>query len=445
MTLPSDAQVERFTPAAARQLQPIGATAAPADTPLRADGPIKHVFFIVRENRSYDQLLGDAGRGNSDPQLNVFDNTVTPNLHSIVERFPLMDNVYANSEASIEGHSWTAGASTSDYLNRNWVQEYGGRGRPNDFGVYSVTWPGNGFLFDQAERQHITYFNYGEGLADVWATIPDRNRSDAQLAEEKLVAANSDLGPPTTGCYPSDVTIGTAVNNAEIFDSSLPGGAPAGSFSHVDCFRARFAQQLAADAVPALSYLSLTSDHTRGTAPGFPTPTAMVADSDLAVGQIVDTISQSSIWSSSAVFVVEDDSQDGADHANAHRIPIAVVSPYARRGILLHTRYDLLSVVRSIELIVGLKPLSLNDALATPMYDAFTSKAVNAAPVPALTPQVNLLSRNQTTAPDSQVSARLPLGETDAVPQWQLDSILWHSVYGANSAPPPGPGADRGE
>ena len=109
-----------------------------------------------------------------------------------------MDNVYANSEASIEGHSWTAGASISDYLNRNWVQEYGGRGRPNDFGVYAVTWPGNGFLFDQAERQHISYFNYGEGLADVWATIPDRNRSDAQLAEEKLVAANSDLGPPTT-------------------------------------------------------------------------------------------------------------------------------------------------------------------------------------------------------------------------------------------------------
>ena len=109
MTLPSDAQVERLTPAAARQLQPIGATAAPADTPLRADGPIKHVFFIVRENRSYDQLLGDAGRGNSDPQLNVFDNTVTPNLHSLVKRFPLMDNVYANSEASIEGHYWTAG------------------------------------------------------------------------------------------------------------------------------------------------------------------------------------------------------------------------------------------------------------------------------------------------------------------------------------------------
>ena len=446
MSIPSDAQVLHLTPAAARQLQPVGATAAPSHTPLRADGPIKHVFFIVRENRSYDQLLGDAGRGNGDPKLSVFDKSVTPNLHSIVTRFPLMDNVYANSEASIEGHSWTASATTSDYLNRNWVQEYGGRGRPNDFGVYSVTWPGNGFLFDQAERQKISYFNYGEGLADVWPNVVDRNRSADQLAESRRVAAKSDLGPPTSGCFPSDVTIGTAVNNAEIFDSSLPAGAPAGSFSHVDCFRTRFAQQLAAGAVPALSYLSLTSDHTRGTAPGFPTPTAMVADSDLAVGQLVDTISHSPIWKSSAIFVVEDDSQDGADHVNAHRIPIAVVSPYARRGVVLHTRYDLLSVVRSVELIVGMKPLTLNDALAIPMYDVFTPRATNAEPVPALVPGIDLLTRNQTTAPDSATSAALRLGQPDLVPQSTLDAILWHSVYGADSTPPPpGPGANRGE
>jgi hypothetical protein len=214
----------------------------------------------------------------------------------------------------------------------------------------------------------------------------------------------------------------------------------------VDCFRARFARQLAANDVPALSYISLTSDHTRGTAPGFPTPTAMVADSDLAVGQLVDTISHSSIWSSSAIFVVEDDSQDGADHVDAHRIPVAVVSPYARRGIVLHTRYDLLSVVRSIELIVGMKPLTLNDALAIPMYEVFTPQPANAEPVPALVPGIDLLTRNQTTAPDSATSAALRLGQPDLVPQRELDAILWHSVYGADSTPPPpGPGANRGE
>jgi hypothetical protein len=187
----------------------------------------------------------------------------------------------------------------------------------------------------------------------------------------------------------------------------------------------------------------MTSDHTRGTQPGFPTPNAMVADSDQALGQLVETISHSSIWSSSAIFVVEDDSQDGADHVNAHRIPALVISPYARQGAVIHTRYDLLSVVRSMELILGMKPLNLNDALATPMYDVFTAKALNAAPVTAIPTRVNLLTRNGPAAPDSQWSATLALGRPDMVPQWQLDQILWHSAHGPDSEPPPpGPGAE---
>jgi len=187
----------------------------------------------------------------------------------------------------------------------------------------------------------------------------------------------------------------------------------------------------------------MTSDHTRGTQPGFPTPTAMQADADLALGQLVETVSNSPIWPSSAIFVVEDDSQDGADHVNAHRIPAMVISPYAKAGAVLHTRYDLVSVVRSIELIIGMDPLTLNDALATPMYDAFTATPDNAAPVAALPAQVDLLTRNDPASPDSQWSATLPLGQTDQVPQRVLDVILWHSVHGADSnPPPPGPGAE---
>ena len=222
---------------------PRDAQQAPAGTPLRADGPIKHVFFVVRENRSYDQVLGDVGRGNGDPHLAVFGKNVTPNLHALVTRFPLLDDVFANSEASIQGHYWTAAAIVPDYVDRNWVQEYGGRGRPNDFGVYAVTFPGNGFLFNQAERQDISYFNYGEGIAGDEPSVPDRNRSAALLEQEKLVAANSDLGPVLTadGTYPSDLTIGQAFGadpanplDGEIFDSSLPAGAPPGSYSHID-------------------------------------------------------------------------------------------------------------------------------------------------------------------------------------------------------------------
>lgn len=445
LTLPSDRAVRRATPAASRQLQPVPVQRAPAGTPVRPGGPIKHVFFIVRENRAYDQLLGDVSRGNGDPKLTVFGKAITPNLHALVSRFPLLDNVYANSEASIQGHYWTAAASVPDYVSRNWVQQYAARGRPNDFGVYAVSWPGNGFLFDEAERRHISYFNYGEGFGAAAATVPDRDRSPAQLRRMQRIAANSDLGPPITpdGCFASDLLIGTALDGRQIFDSSLPAGvSPKTATSHVDCFRQRFARQLAANAVPTFSYLTLTSDHTRGTEPGYPTPRAMVADSDQAVGELLDTISHSPVWSSSAVFVVEDDSQDGADHVDAHRIPVLVASPYARRGAVLHTRYDLVSVARTMELIMGMRPLSLNDALAAPMYDVFAPTRVNPEPVTGIRSTVDLLSANTPGAPWASMSRRLTLERPDSVSQAVLDRIIWASVHGAGSAPPPpGPGA----
>jgi YVTN family beta-propeller protein len=458
MPLPSDEEVKRLTPAALAQMQPVDAQVAPEGTPLRADGPIKHIFFVVRENRSYDQILGDDSRGNGSSQLTIFGKNVTPNLHSLVTRFPLLDSVFANSEASIQGHYWTAAAIVPDYVDRNWVHEYAGRGRPNDFGVFAVTFPGNGFLFNQAERQGITYFNYGEGIAGVAPTVPDRNQSDALRAEEKLVAANSDLGPILSpagtypddplavGTYPSDLLIGQDLDGKEVFDSSLPAGAPAGSRSHMDSFRARFEAQLAAGTVPTFNYLCLTCDHTRGTQPGFPIPVAMVADSDLAIGQLVDMISHSDIWSSSVIFIVEDDSQDGADHVDAHRIPVAVISPYAREGAVIHTRYDLLSVVRSMELIMGMTPLSLNDALATPMYDVFTSEPLNAEPVDAIPANIDLLEYNTQAAPWVALSAGLSLAQVDSVPQRTLDAILWKTVHGLDSTPPPpGPNAEYEE
>jgi YVTN family beta-propeller protein len=443
LPLPDDGQVRAMTPAASRQLVPTNAKAAPEGTPLRAGGPIKHVFFLVRENRTYDQLLGDVAAGNGDPKLTVFGKDVTPNLHALVARFPLLDATYANSEASIQGHYWTASAGVPDYVTRNWVHQYSGRGRPNDFGTYAVTWPGNGYLFNQAEKQGVSYYNYGEAFVGGYPQVPDRNRTPALLRKQAAVQTHSDLGPPFGGCFPGDMSIGQALDGGQIFDSSMPAGAPAGAYSRVDCFKARFAAQLAEGKVPALNYFSFTSDHTRGTQPGFPVPTAMVADSDLAIGQMVDIISHSSVWAESAIFIVEDDSQDGADHVNAHRIPVAVISPYARPGAVIHTRYDLVSVVRSMELILGMDPLSINDAAATPMYDAFTDQPVNSAPYTALVPNVDLMEMNTTASPDYEWSMSLPLESPDRVSQADLDIILWHSVYGAKSTPPPpGPGAE---
>ena len=444
---PSDSQVANtYTPIANAQVRPSNQQSPPAGTPLRPGGPIKHVFYIVKENRTYDQVLGDDSRGDGDSSLTLFGQGNTPNLHKLVHRFPLLDHFYANSEASIDGHFWTSAAKVSDYVEKNWFQNYGGRGRPYDFGVYSITFPQDDFLFDQADRDGISWFNYGEAIAGDVPVSSDKDRTPEILASENHKLSMSDLGP--NGCYPNDSSVGKdSITGQEVFDSSLPSGAPPNSESRYDCFNQRFTAQLATNSVPALNYLVLTNDHTRGLEPGARTPRAMVADNDLALGQIVDRISHSSIWPSSAIFVVEDDSQDGADHVDAHRTEAAVISPYARHGAVISNRYDQLSMIRSIELILGMQPLGLFDRLATPMYDAFSSTIQNLKPYDALPEQVDLLARNPDTAANRALSAGLDFDHgVDRVPQHKLDAILWKSVHGVDSTPPPpGPNAEPGE
>jgi hypothetical protein len=224
---------------------------------------------------------------------------------------------------------------------------------------------------------------------------------------------------------------------------SVPGttGFASGT-SRMDVFNGEFQQQVATGSVPSFNYLILPNDHTNGTTPGAYTPRALIADNDLALGQLVQTISHSSIWSQSAIFVVEDDSQDGADHVDAHRQPAFVISPWATKGVV-HTRYDQYSALRSAMMIVGLHPLSLNDALATPMYNAFTNGAApdTAGTVyNAVQPDQSLTETNSGSSPAAKMSAKLPFDKLDLVPQRVMDGILWRSVYGASSTPPaPGP------
>jgi hypothetical protein len=451
LATPSRDALTAMTPVATRQMVPVDRTQPPAHTPLRPNGPIKHVFLVVKENRTYDQILGDDPRGDGDPKLELFGPDVTPNMHKLVRRFPLPDHVYANSEASIDGHYWITAAMVSDYVQKNWMQFYARRDRPGDFGVYSVTWPGNGFLFDQALRQNIGFFNYGEAFAGN-VPVPDKDLTPAFAASVARKLAFSDIGVLTPGgvgpqpagsCYPSDRNItANIVALGHSFDGSRPPGASKAAASRFTCFENRFKQQLATNTVPAFNYLVLPNDHTIGTAPGRRTPKAMVADNDYGVGEVVDAVSHSKIWKSSAIFVIEDDSQDGADHVDAHRIPAAVISPYTKAGAVVHHRYDFLSVVRSIELILGMEPIGLNDAVAEPMYDVFTAAAGNAAPYRAIVPQQNRLQLNAADAPDGKLSASLDFSNIDQVPQRILDRILWHAVYGEDSTPPqPGPNA----
>src|SRR4051794_22972925 len=280
--MPGAAQLRTLTRIADVELLPTDHTDAPADTPLRPNGPIKHVFFIVRENRTYDQVMGDDPRGDGDAGLTLFGRQITPNAHAMASRFPLLDHVMANSATSADGHFWTSAAGVSNYVERTWSADYAGRGRPGD-GFFAVSFPQNGFLFDQAARQHISYFNFGEAVGGA-VEVPDKDITPELRAAQKDKAAHSDLGLPD-GCYPNDTYVALDLPiDAAIFDSTVPLGAPAGSQSRFECFRLKFLTQMARGQVPQFTYISLPNDHTVGTAAGRRTPRAMVADNDWALG-----------------------------------------------------------------------------------------------------------------------------------------------------------------
>jgi DNA-binding beta-propeller fold protein YncE len=442
LRFPSDKRIRSLTPAADRQIHPVNEQSPPAHTPIRAGGPIKHVFYVVKENRTYDQVLGDVGRGRGDPNLTLFGKGITPNAHALVRRFPLLDHVYADSEASIDGHYWTAAGAVSDYVVKNWPQNYSGRGRPYDFGAYEVSAPPKGYIFQRALREGISFYNYGEALAGL-SPLPDKDRNASESAENAQVLSKSDI-QLNGGCYDSDVAIFNPVgaSSVDVYDSSLPPGAPATSHSRFDCFQTRFNQQLAANSVPTFNYITLPLDHTQGVKVGARTPNADVADNDWALGQFVDAISHSSIWDSSLILVMEDDSQDGADHVDAHRIPALVISPYTRRGAVVHDRYDQLSFLRTAEMIMGMKARNLAEALAVPLYHSISRYRDNPAPYNAIVPNVDMTATNPNTAANRRASKGLPLNVADQVPQHRLDAILWRYRHGPGSKPPPpGPNA----
>ena len=447
LAVPDASQLAALTRRADAQVLPADLTPAPAHTVVGPGSPIQHVFYVVRENRTYDQVFGRDPRGDGDPSLELFGDNgtagpsggITPNAHALSRRFPLLDHVYADSEVSIDGHVITSGAYATDFDLRSLHANYSNRGRVANLGQSPVTLPPNYFLFDQAVKQGISFRNFGEYSA---GNLPAANDGRSTYAQS---AAGTAVGYPLFfGCE----TAPSALTRPAVCDTDSGtvgvGGSPENS--RFDFFQAQFTAEVAAGQVPALTYLTLPNDHTNGVKKGYPTPSAMVADNDLGLGQLVQLISTSSIWKSSAIFVVEDDTQDGADHVDAHRMPSFVISPWARTGAVVHTRYDQLSVIRTIERILGLQPLSLGDALAEPIYDAFrpATSAPDLRPYQAITPKHSLVELNLATAPG--LEGQLPYEVRDLVPQALFDQALWHSVYGVDStAPEPGPGASLEE
>ncbi len=403
--VPADAQLAAYT-GQARACSPYAdsqlagtrnKTPASVAIPARIGdaSPIKYVLYIIKENRTYDQVFGDIAKGNGDPNLCLFGREVTPNQHALAEQFVLLDNLYCNGEVSQDGHPWSTSAICVDFQQRAWVLGYSGKGKLVETG--SVTDPKAGYLWQTAEKKGLSIRNYGEM----------RNH-------------------PSWGDKQSQAFVGKAGPNQP---------PPGRDTDRADIFIHEFDEFEKAGTIPRLMVMSLGENHTRGTTPGAFTPKAAVASNDLAVGKIVDAISHSSAWNEFAIFIIEDDAQNGPDHVDSHRTTGLVISPYTRRGYVDSTMYSTASMLRTMELILGLKPLTQYDASATPMFQSFTDRPDLSA-YTLLRARIDLNARNGAAAYGAKQSARMDWSEYDRIDEDALNRILWHSIKGAKAAMP---------
>ncbi|MFM1768475.1 MAG: hypothetical protein RJA22_1004 [Verrucomicrobiota bacterium] len=370
--------------------------------------PIRYCIYLIKENRTYDQILGDLPQGNGDPNLCLFPEKVTPNHHALAREFVLLDNFYVESEVSADGHEWTMGAYASDFVEKMWPLSYG-HNRHNKFpypseGNFAIARPAGGYLWDRAREAGVSYRSYGEFVRN--------GKTTNDPCTTKVAALRDHFDPGFRG-----------------FD-----------MDYMDIWRAdRFIAELRRyereGEMPRLQIVRLPNDHTSGTTAGKFTPTAAVADNDLAFGRLVEAVSQSRFWAQTAIFVVEDDAQNGPDHVDAHRTIAYVISPYARRAQVDSTLYSTASMLRTMELILGLKPMSQFDAVAAPMFHSFQAKP-DLRPYRARPAGVDLYERNQKTAWGAKESARMDFTREDAADDIRLNEIVWRSVRGAHHPMP---------
>jgi len=362
--------------------------------------PIKYVFYVLKENRTYDQVLGDMPQGNGDSSLCLFGKNVTPNAHAMSDAFVLLDNFYVDAEVSADGHNWSMAAYATDFVEKNWPYNYGGRGGNYDFdGSRPVANPTKGFIWDYCQRAGVSFRNYGEFMDNGYPTIPAL-KQDANYCKK----------------YP-----GWNLRIQDVYREQV--------FEH------DFDSLVANNAVRHFNTVYLPNDHTSGTSKGAYTPAAQVADNDLALGRLVDHISHSPIWKESAIFVLEDDAQAGPDHVDAHRSVAYVISPYIKRHAVNHTMYSTSGMLRTMELIVGLPPMSQYDAAATPMYDCFQAVA-DTSSYTACPAQIDINARNTAWNESARKSAGFDLSRADAVPDALLNDITWKAIKGEQSQPP---------
>ncbi len=376
--------------------------------------PIQHMIYIIKENRTYDQVFGDIAQGNGDKSLNLFGEKITPNQHQLARDFVLYDNFYENADVSADGHNWASAAIAPDYTVKLWPSEYGHRRVTYDFeGGEPANSPPAGYIWDNALQAGLSLRDYGQ-----WATNLPREKvtgtQQIQNVRDPALRDHIDM-------------------NYRGFDLDYP------DVDRVREFVREWKDFDAKSEAPNLTIVRLGNNHTSGTRAGALTPFSMVADNDYALGLLVDAVSHSKFWPSTAIFVIEDDAQNGPDHVDSHRAPALVISPYTHRGIVDSAMYNQTSVLRTMELIGGLRPMTHFDAAARPMFGTF-SRQGDPRPYAALPPQVSLTERNPANAPGAKQSARMDFSDADKADDDELNAVLWRAIKGTE---PPAPVTSR--
>jgi len=432
------------------------------------NNPIKHVIYILKENRTYDPLFGDLGVGDGDPSLTMYGADTTPNQHKLALQFGVLDNFYVSGEVSANGHLWSDGSATSDYMEKIWPVIYRNSERPQalgnslDQGLPVPDDPGTGFLWDNLAKHKFTYRIYGEMQDATWCR------------DEKVASPREGTPSPNSGACPS-----AAIKPGEPLPPSLsnPNGGPSpwpwpiprlktirptkkAQINHIDPFYADFVieypDQFRADEflrefnefvrargtaneLPQFIEVWFPNDHTGGTRAGKPAPSASVADNDLAVGRVVDAVSHSPYWDDTAIFALEDDAQSGADHVDAHRSIALVISKYSPRSdtpFVDHHFYTTVSMVHTMEELVGLPPMNLFDAHSPLMAELFAGPGTQ-PPFEAEYKNLRnglLYKMNDKNSPGAEQSAKMDFSRPDAVNAQELNAILWEDAKGSHTA-----------
>ncbi len=363
--------------------------------------PIEHVIYIIKENRTYDQVLGKLGKGNSDPSLNLFDENTAPNHYKLAREFVLFDNFYVNADVSADGHNWATAGIAPDYTQKFWPSSYAKRRNFYDYeGGEPANSPPAGYIWANAVSAGLSTRNYGH-----------------QVNNKKEVGAD---GVQITGLRDPSLT---AITNTHYrgFDLDYP------DVERAKVFLGELKEFEASGNMPRFIIMRLGNDHTSGTSANHIAPLSSFADNDYALGMVVEGVSKSKFWAKTAIFVIEDDAQNGPDHVDSHRSPMFALSPYTRRGIIDSSMYNQSSVLRTMELILGLRPLTHFDAGARPLAMAFAS-APKMAPYQAEKPRISLTDRNPVKSATAGKSARMDFSDADLADDDELNAILWQAI-----------------